>query len=156
MGRSDVPVQHALIILEGFPTCLTERDCFFQRPVRQNPDLPPKLDEIINKCLEKDRNLRYQHAADIRTDLQRLKRDTAWGSHGLSINARVQYGVDASFACGAGTLSERAGCSLPPRSFPSASRTLSVAATYKACRRFEKPNWCCRDLILPSLFEPTR
>ena len=45
-------------------------------PLRLNPDLPPKLDEIINKCLEKDRDLRYQHAADIRTDLQRLKRDT--------------------------------------------------------------------------------
>jgi serine/threonine protein kinase/predicted Zn-dependent protease len=45
-------------------------------PVRLNPDLPPKLEEIINKCLEKDRNLRYQHASDIRADLQRLKRDT--------------------------------------------------------------------------------
>jgi eukaryotic-like serine/threonine-protein kinase len=44
--------------------------------VRLNPDLPPKLEEIITKCLEKDRNLRYQHASDIRTDLQRLKRDT--------------------------------------------------------------------------------
>jgi len=45
-------------------------------PVRLNPDLPPKLEEIITKALEKDRNLRYQHASDIRTDLQRLKRDT--------------------------------------------------------------------------------
>jgi Tol biopolymer transport system component/predicted Ser/Thr protein kinase len=45
-------------------------------PVRINPDTPPKLEEIINKCLEKDRNLRYQHASDIRTDLQRMKRDT--------------------------------------------------------------------------------
>ncbi len=45
-------------------------------PVRINPDTPPKLEEIINKCLEKDRALRYQHASDIRTDLQRLKRDT--------------------------------------------------------------------------------
>jgi serine/threonine protein kinase/tetratricopeptide (TPR) repeat protein len=44
--------------------------------VRLNPDLPPKLEDIISKCLEKDRNLRYQHASDIRTDLQRLKRDT--------------------------------------------------------------------------------
>jgi eukaryotic-like serine/threonine-protein kinase len=41
-----------------------------------NSKLPPKLEDIIKKCLEKDRNLRYQHAADIRTDLQRLKRDT--------------------------------------------------------------------------------
>ena len=42
---------------------------------RLNPDVPPKFEEIITKCLEKDRNLRYQHAAEIRTDLQRLKRD---------------------------------------------------------------------------------
>jgi Tol biopolymer transport system component/predicted Ser/Thr protein kinase len=48
-------------------------------PVRLNPDLPQKLEEIVNKALEKDRNLRYQHASDIRTDLQRLKRDTDSG-----------------------------------------------------------------------------
>src|SRR6201987_4356176 len=48
-------------------------------PVRLNPDLPPKLEEVINKALEKDRKLRYQNAGDIRTDLQRLKRDSDSG-----------------------------------------------------------------------------
>ncbi|HEX8818077.1 MAG TPA: serine/threonine-protein kinase [Terriglobales bacterium] len=47
--------------------------------VRFNRNVPPKLEDIINKALEKDRNLRYQKAADMRTDLQRLKRDTETG-----------------------------------------------------------------------------
>jgi serine/threonine protein kinase/tetratricopeptide (TPR) repeat protein len=51
-------------ILDGTPTSA----------VRLNPDLPVELERVINKCLDKDRNLRYQHASDIRTDLQRLKR----------------------------------------------------------------------------------
>ena len=54
-------------------------------PVRLNPDLPANLEAIINKSLEKDRDLRYQHAADIRSDLRRLKRDTESSSRSVPV-----------------------------------------------------------------------
>jgi eukaryotic-like serine/threonine-protein kinase len=71
--------------------------------VRLNPDLPPELDRIIHKALEKDRNLRYQHASDMRTDLQRLKRDTESAQipaakAGVTAHRRTQWKVALSVA----------------------------------------------------------
>jgi len=66
-GETSGVIFHAILDREPLPAA------------RLNPDLPPKLEDIIHKALEKDRNLRYQHATDMRTDLQRLKRDTETG-----------------------------------------------------------------------------
>ena len=68
-------------------------DSILNRPpvpaVRLNPDVPPDLERVIAKCLEKDRNLRYQHASDIRTDLQRLKRDSESGFRPAASSGKV-------------------------------------------------------------------
>ena len=61
--------------------------------VKLNPDIPSGLEQIINKALEKDRNLRYQHAADIRTDLQRLKRDTESARTLAATGAETSKGI---------------------------------------------------------------
>jgi eukaryotic-like serine/threonine-protein kinase len=63
-GETSAVIFHA--ILSRAPTS----------PIRLNPELPTELERIINRALEKDRNLRYQNAADLRAELQRLKRDT--------------------------------------------------------------------------------
>ena len=67
------------LILNGVPVS----------PVRINPDTPSQLEEIISKCLEKNQNLRYQHASEIRADLQRLKRDTELGEAPARANAKA-------------------------------------------------------------------
>jgi serine/threonine protein kinase/WD40 repeat protein len=66
-------------------------------PVRINPDLPPKLEEVIHRALEKDRGLRYQHASDMRAELQRLKRDSGSGRlHAMAVEKGPAMAAPAS------------------------------------------------------------
>jgi tetratricopeptide (TPR) repeat protein/predicted Ser/Thr protein kinase len=61
--------------------------------VRLNPNVAPELEKIIAKCLEKDRNLRYQHASEIRADLQRMRRDTDLAQPTAGLKASVESGI---------------------------------------------------------------
>jgi serine/threonine protein kinase/Tfp pilus assembly protein PilF len=84
-GAMPFPSLSSALIVDGIlnrtPTSATQL----------NPDVPPELEQIVARCLEKDRDLRYQHASDIRTDLQRLKRDRESGRlpSTLQVDART-------------------------------------------------------------------
>ena len=83
-------------------------------PARLNPDLPAKVDEIISKALEKDPKLRYQHASEMRADLQRLKRDTSSSGRSIPMSAvddepRQDSNVAVKTATGGGTAREASG-----------------------------------------------
>jgi len=64
-------------------------------PVRLNPNLPPKLEDVINRALEKDRELRYQHAVDIKSELLRLKRDLESGRSSSVSSSEAAYSGNA-------------------------------------------------------------
>jgi hypothetical protein len=64
-------------------------------PIRLNPNLPPKLEDIINRALEKDRELRYQHAVDIKSELRRLKRDLESGHNSAASSSSEPPTVEA-------------------------------------------------------------
>src|ERR1700678_830882 len=68
--------------------------------VRLNREVPARLEDIINKALEKDRNLRYQHASEMRSDLQRLKRDTDTGRTALLVDSGSAAGAAEAASSG--------------------------------------------------------
>ncbi len=76
-------------ILDGRPTSA----------IRLNPDLPSELERIINKALEKDRDVRYQHAADLRADLKRLKRHAESGNTATISRRTLNFCAEPVVAC---------------------------------------------------------
>ncbi len=105
--------------------------------IRLNPDLPPKLEDIINKCLEKDRNLRYQHAAELRTDLQRLKRDSDTGRTAIfSDSAASSSAVGAASAARIASASSASGGSSVQRSADVSDSAIAAGLVTRHKKKF--------------------
>jgi eukaryotic-like serine/threonine-protein kinase len=97
-------------------------------PVRLNPDLPEELERIINRALEKDRELRYQHAADIRSELLRLKRKTETGQVAAPTSGTLAGMQETSSWVGQ-----------PPRTSSGASPTLAQPSSSSAAKVADAP-----------------
>ena len=103
--------------------------------VRFNPDLPAKLDDVINRALEKDRDLRYQHASDIRAELTRLKRDTDSNRSGSAAIAHFDSSA-ATITAGAGSSAHQSGISASGvRSHSGVTQSSSSSVVVEAARQ---------------------
>jgi serine/threonine protein kinase len=94
-------------------------------PVRVNPDLPAELERIINRALEKDRELRYQHASEMRAELQRLKRDTDSGRRAV---AAIEEPIPSAAAATPRPSSNSSVTPAPPSGSSAAAISAPVAA----------------------------
>jgi serine/threonine protein kinase/Flp pilus assembly protein TadD len=115
-GETSAMVSHAIIERAPIPA------------IRFNPDLPPKLEDIINRALEKDRELRYQAAKEIRSELLRLKRDSETGRVGVASSGTVLAAApEPGFSPAASTPRPASG-STPTTVTPSSSAAPQVPA----------------------------
>ncbi len=129
---------------------------------RLNPDVPPKLEEIVSKCLEKDRNLRYQHASDLGTDLKRFQRQLESGQSTVAASERTSrpfWRTKATFAIAAaaivlvGLAAYRFGWHNAPASLAPSEKTMLAVLPFEnlsgdsnqdyllSARRQRAPSW---------------
>jgi serine/threonine protein kinase/tetratricopeptide (TPR) repeat protein len=97
-------------------------------PVRLNPELPAEFERIIHRALEKDRNLRYQHAADLRAEFQRLKRDTESGRSAIVSAVSEPVGPPAAGSSGAAT-PHSSGAAVPAPASSSSVATVQASGS---------------------------
>jgi serine/threonine protein kinase/tetratricopeptide (TPR) repeat protein len=109
-------------------------------PIRLNPDVPAELEHIINRALEKDRNLRYQHASEMRAELQRAKRDTDTSRSGMAV-AELPASAGSSGAVAAATPTPvPAVMQTPSAGTPAAPASTSASGVpARGSRRWMKP-----------------
>jgi TolB-like protein/Tfp pilus assembly protein PilF/predicted Ser/Thr protein kinase len=116
-------------------------------PVRLNNEVPVKLEEIINKALEKDRNLRYQHASDMRADLQRLKRDTS--SSRSAVVAAAEPGISVSSGGGMPVAATPAIPGTTPAASSAAATVLTTSARGTFAARPSRSSVAAAELARP-------